>query len=117
MYPIGSSRRRWLNQSTHSSVASSTASQVFQVLRWITSALNRPLINDDQLTSYNGVPYTYAADGSLASAGSTTYQYDALGHLLAVHQAEISTFKWPRILGQPHEQGGGEDCRPQQGYA
>ena len=72
---------------------------------------------DDQLTSYNGVPYTYAADGSLASAGSTTYQYDALGHLLAVHQAEISTFKWPRILGQPHEQGGGEDCRPQQGYA
>ena len=39
---------------------------------------------DDQLTSYNGVPYTYAADGSLASAGSTTYQYDALGHLLAV---------------------------------
>jgi RHS repeat-associated protein len=39
---------------------------------------------DDQLTSYNGVPYTYAADGSLASAGSTTYQYDALGHLLEV---------------------------------
>ena len=39
---------------------------------------------DDQLTSYNGVPYSYAADGSLAGAGSTTYQYDALGHLLAV---------------------------------
>ena len=39
---------------------------------------------DDQLTSYNGVPYTYAADGSLASAGSTTYHYDALGHLLEV---------------------------------
>ena len=39
---------------------------------------------DDQLTSYNGVPYTYAADGSLAGAGSTTYQYDALGHLLEV---------------------------------
>ena len=28
--------------------------------------------------------YTYAADDSLASAGSTTYQYDALGHLLEV---------------------------------
>ena len=39
---------------------------------------------DDQLTSYNGVPYTYAADGSLAGAGSTTYHYDALGHLLEV---------------------------------
>ena len=39
---------------------------------------------DDQLTAYNGVPYTYAADGSLASAGNTTYQYDALGHLLEV---------------------------------
>ena len=39
---------------------------------------------DDQLTSYNGVPYSYAADGSLAGAGSTTYQYDALGHLLEV---------------------------------
>ena len=39
---------------------------------------------DDQLTRYNGVAYTYAADGSLAGAGSTTYQYDALGHLLEV---------------------------------
>jgi RHS repeat-associated protein len=39
---------------------------------------------DDQITSYNGVPYTYAADGSLAVVGTTTYQYDALGHLLDV---------------------------------
>ena len=34
---MGSSRRRWLNPSTPLRVASSTASQVFQVLRWITS--------------------------------------------------------------------------------
>lgn len=39
---------------------------------------------DDQLTAYNGVPYTYALDGSLAGVGSTTYRYDALGHLLEV---------------------------------
>ena len=28
---------------------------------------------DDQHASYNGVTYTYAADGSLADAGSTTW--------------------------------------------
>ena len=39
---------------------------------------------DDQLTSYNGTPYTYASDGSLSGVGSTTYRYDALGHLLEV---------------------------------
>ena len=39
---------------------------------------------DDQLTSYHGVAYTYAPDGSLAGAGGTTYRYDALGHLLEV---------------------------------
>jgi hypothetical protein len=34
-----------VNQETHSSVASSTASRVFQLkLRWITSALYSPLI-------------------------------------------------------------------------
>jgi hypothetical protein len=38
--PMGSSRRWVLNQATHSSVASSTASLVFQgARRWISSAL------------------------------------------------------------------------------
>ena len=45
MFPIGSSRRRLLNQSTHSSAAYSTASKLRQgPRRWMTSALNRPLI-------------------------------------------------------------------------
>ena len=36
---MGSRRRRWLNQSIYSSVASSTASQVFhEARRWMTSA-------------------------------------------------------------------------------
>src|ERR1700710_202986 len=44
MLPMGSSSRRWLNQSTHSSVANSTASKLRQgPRRWITSALNRPI--------------------------------------------------------------------------
>ena len=41
--PMGSSRRRLLNQSTHSSVANSTASRLRQGRR-ITSVLYRPLI-------------------------------------------------------------------------
>src|SRR3954468_14779113 len=42
---MGSSSRRWLNQSTHSSVANSTASKDRHgPRRWITSALSRPLI-------------------------------------------------------------------------
>ena len=50
---------------------------------------------DDQLTRYNGVAYTYAADGSLAGAGSTTYQYDALGHLLEVKTpSETNTYTY-----------------------
>lgn len=45
MFPIGSRRRRLLNQSTHSSVAYSTASRLRQGPgRWITSALKSPLI-------------------------------------------------------------------------
>ena len=40
----GLSRRRWLNQSTHSSVASSTASRLCQDRRCSTSALYRPLM-------------------------------------------------------------------------
>ena len=40
MLPMGSSNRRWLNQSTHSNVANSTASNDRQGLRrWITSPL------------------------------------------------------------------------------
>jgi hypothetical protein len=43
--PIGPRRRRWLNQSTHLRVSHSTASAVLQDgRRWITSALNRPMI-------------------------------------------------------------------------
>ena len=42
--PMGSRRRRLLNQSTHSSVANSTASQVRHgPRRWITSVLNSPI--------------------------------------------------------------------------
>ena len=45
MFPIGSSRRRLLNQSTHSRVANSTAAMLrHKPRRWMTSALNRPLI-------------------------------------------------------------------------
>ena len=45
MFLIGSSRRRLLNQSTHSSVAYSTASKLRQgPRRWMTSALISPLI-------------------------------------------------------------------------
>jgi hypothetical protein len=45
MFPIGLRRRRLLNQSTHSSVACSTASKLRQgPWRWMTFALNRPLI-------------------------------------------------------------------------
>jgi hypothetical protein len=43
--PIGSSRRRLLNQSTHSRVANSTVSKLRHGPRlWMTSALNRPLM-------------------------------------------------------------------------
>jgi hypothetical protein len=45
MYPMGSSRRWWLNQDAHSRVASSTDSLVFQgARRWINSALYSPLM-------------------------------------------------------------------------
>jgi hypothetical protein len=45
MWPMCASRRRLLNQSTHSSVAYSTASKLRQGPRqWMTSALKRPLI-------------------------------------------------------------------------
>src|SRR3954452_16570280 len=44
MFPIGSKRRRLLNQSTHSRVANSTASKLRQgPPRWITSVLNKPM--------------------------------------------------------------------------
>lgn len=40
IFPMASSRRRWLNQSTHSRVANSTASRLRQGPRlWITSVL------------------------------------------------------------------------------
>ena len=43
--PIGPRRRRWLNQSTHLRVSHSTASAVLQDgRRWMTPALNRPMI-------------------------------------------------------------------------
>ena len=43
--PMGSSKRRVLNQSTHSRVANSAASKDRHgPRRWITLALNRPLI-------------------------------------------------------------------------
>ena len=41
---MGSSSRRWLNQSTHSSVASSTASRLCHDCRWVTSVLYRSLM-------------------------------------------------------------------------
>ncbi len=42
---MGSSSRWLLNQATHCSVASSTASRVFQgPRRWMISALNNPLM-------------------------------------------------------------------------
>lgn len=42
---MGSGSRWWLNQATHCSVASSTASRVFQEdRRWITPALYSPMI-------------------------------------------------------------------------
>ncbi|MEN9491795.1 MAG: hypothetical protein RJA63_2244 [Pseudomonadota bacterium] len=44
MYPMGWSSRWWLNHDTHSSVAISTALQVGQGRRWMTSALYSPLI-------------------------------------------------------------------------
>ena len=60
---MGSSRRRVLNQSTHSRVANSTASKERHgPRRWITSALKRPLIVSARALS---VAVTDAADGRL----------------------------------------------------
>ncbi len=73
MFPIGSSRRVWLNQSTHSRVANSTASRLRHgPRRWITSALNKPLIVSARALSYESP--TLPTEGSMpASASRSVY--------------------------------------------
>src|SRR5215208_2640416 len=68
MLPIGSRRRRLLYQSTHSSVANSTASMLRQgPRRRITSVLNKPLLLDAVRPTGGRVvvAITNAADGGL----------------------------------------------------
>src|ERR671910_1212647 len=76
MFPIGSSRRRLLNQSTHSRVASSMASKLRHgPRRWITSALNKPLIVSARALSYESP--VLPTDGSMpASASRSVYRID-----------------------------------------
>src|SRR5213594_3263858 len=67
--PIGSSSRRWLNQSTHSSVAYSTASRCRHgPRRWITSVLYRPMIVSANALSYESP--TLPTDGSAPASAS-----------------------------------------------
>ena len=63
MLPVGSSSRRWLHQSTHSSVANSTACLSRQgPRRWITSVLKQ---TDDRLGRGIIITVADAADGRL----------------------------------------------------
>jgi len=73
---MGSSRRRVLNQSTHSRVAHSTASKLRQgPRRWMTSALQRPLIVSAKALSW--LSPTLPAEGSMpASASRSVYLID-----------------------------------------
>lgn len=73
MLLIGTSSRRWLNQSTHSSVAYSTASKPRHVpRRWITSAFVEPLIVSAKALSQ--LSPTLPTDGSIpASASRSLY--------------------------------------------
>src|ERR671911_1136274 len=73
MFPIGSSRRRWLNQSTHARVANSTASKLRHgPQRWITSALSGALIVSARALSYESP--TLPTEGSMpASASRSVY--------------------------------------------
>src|SRR5512144_2203201 len=73
MLPIGSSSRRLLNQSTHSSVAYSTASNDRHgPRRWMTSVLNRPITVSASALSYESP--TLPTEGSMpASASRSLY--------------------------------------------
>src|SRR5215211_1721341 len=64
---MGSSSRRWLNPSTHSSVANSTASRDRHgPRRWITSALSRPLIVS--ASALSKLSPTLPTEGSMPAA-------------------------------------------------
>ena len=76
MLPMGFSRRRLLNQSIHSRVANSTALKVrHEPRRWMTSALNRPLMVSASALSQ--LSPTLQTDGSIpASARRSEYLID-----------------------------------------
>jgi len=52
----------------------------------------------DRLTSWNGVNYTYTANGELTSkvsaTGTTSYQYDVLGNLMHVALPNVTTIDY-----------------------
>ena len=73
---MGSGRRRLLNQSTHASLAYSTALKLRHgPRRWMTPALNRPLIVSASALSQ--LSPTLPAEGSMpASANRSVYLID-----------------------------------------
>ena len=45
-----------------------------------------------EMTSFNGTPQTYDANGNLANDGTNTYSWDARNHLVGITGSSTSTF-------------------------
>ena len=88
---MGSNRRRVLNQSTHSRVAYSTVSKLRQSpRRWMTSALNRPLIVSARALSWEAP--TLPTDGAILASASRS-SMKATGSLTSSSHAALRCSK------------------------